>query len=184
MSTTDDPSVPAETKPLIENTDKAVAEPENGIHAQSSSSSAAAANENPASTVSVKEEAVEATTELKEEDAGVVTDAETGLQRTTTDVEAPVKSEPVEEIGKADEEDPAAKFLKDTFETFATKQQSTPQKPASPLDILRERTQRDRRDGDAWLGLIDDAMARADLAELRRIYADFFEIFPNAVSVD
>ncbi|PWN32470.1 Suf-domain-containing protein [Meira miltonrushii] len=52
--------------------------------------------------------------------------------------------------------------------------------PADHARMLRERVERDSRDGDAWLGLIEDAAARADLDALRKTYEEFFVIFPNA----
>lgn len=82
------------------------------------------------------------------------------------------------------EDDAAASFLKETFESFA-KQSTAAAQASNPLghtDVLRKRIERDRRDGDAWLGLIDDAMQRADLQELRKVYEDFFAVYPNAVS--
>lgn len=52
--------------------------------------------------------------------------------------------------------------------------------PADHARLLRQRVERDPRDGDAWLGLIDDAAARADLEALRKTYEEFFVVFPNA----
>ncbi|MCO5588091.1 hypothetical protein L7F22_042046 [Adiantum nelumboides] len=65
-----------------------------------------------------------------------------------------------------------------SFESFT--EQAPSLTPADHAKLLRERVDRDSRDGDAWLGLIEDAAARADLDALRKTYEEFFVIFPNA----
>lgn len=65
-----------------------------------------------------------------------------------------------------------------TFDSFA--EQAPALTPADHAKMLRERVERDPRDGDAWLGLIEIEAARADLDALRKTYEEFFVIFPNA----
>lgn len=87
-------------------------------------------------------------------------------------------------------EDAASTFLQQTFDSFSKK--NKPVQPFSNIvknDVeeyrksLQARIQRDRRDGDAWLALINDTVIRANLTDIRQVYEDFFVVFPNAVRI-
>jgi hypothetical protein len=54
--------------------------------------------------------------------------------------------------------------------------------PASRGSNAEQRVQKNERDGEAWLGLIEDATARRDMDEIRERYEGFLKVFPNAVS--
>lgn len=51
--------------------------------------------------------------------------------------------------------------------------------PEQRRHVFEERVQKEPRDGEAWLALIEEAQSRGDLEATRAIYTRFFKVFPN-----
>lgn len=101
-----------------------------------------------------------------------------GAAGPTTKTEAALAQPAVPE-----KDDLAANFLKQTFDSFEKAKgidAAMRTEPMEPREILKKRIDRDRRDGDAWLGLINDALQRADLQDARQVYEEFVGLYPNA----
>ena len=45
--------------------------------------------------------------------------------------------------------------------------------------LLEDRVKQEPRDGEAWLALIEEAQSRENMDDTRRLYDQFFDIFPN-----
>jgi cleavage stimulation factor subunit 3 len=92
---------------------------------------------------------------------------------------------------KASNEEAASAFLKQTFDSLSKTNGAGPSSssavmkndPEAYRNSLLARIEKDKRDGEAWLALISDTNSRADLQEMRKVYEDFFVVYPNAVRV-
>ncbi|UZJ53960.1 hypothetical protein CBS101457_003280 [Exobasidium rhododendri] len=98
--------------------------------------------------------------------------------------EAPA-APPIAPSSNATNDEAATTFLKQTFDSFSKSSGSAQSKanvydPEEYRNSLKRRIETDRRDGEAWLALINDTSIRADLQEIRLVYEDFFKVFPNA----
>lgn len=64
-----------------------------------------------------------------------------------------------------------------------TAQQLLDRKPStlSRLAKLRQRVEKDKTDGPAWLELIQDAVQKGDLEKTRQVYNSFLKVFPDNV---
>lgn len=67
-------------------------------------------------------------------------------------------------------------------QTAAQLLQNRPQ-TFSRLQKLRQRIEKDKFDGDAWLELINDAQQKGDLEKTREVYSNFLSNFPDNVRV-
>lgn len=100
-------------------------------------------------------------------------------------------SAPAAAAVKEANEEAASAFLKQTFDSLSKTNGAGPSSssavikndPESYRNSLLSRIEKDKRDGEAWLALISDTNSRADLQEMRKVYEDFFVVYPNAVRV-
>jgi hypothetical protein len=104
---------------------------------------------------------------------------------TNTPAEA-ITAPPTAPASHTANDEAATNFLKQTFDSFsrnsaAASSRTNAHDPEEYRTSLKKRVERDRRDGEAWLALINDASIRADLQDIRSVYEDFFAVFPNAV---
>lgn len=154
----------------------------------------AAEAETSVSASSLEPSATKQTSSLAEPAQGAAGDSLTSVHQTSSqpqDAAHPVDS--TISAAPLPGDDAASTFLQQTFQSFEKDHSSvaastTPAKSTSVPDMdgesaNRKRTRRDPRDGEAWLGLISEALQTGDLEQSRKVYEEFFVIFPNAVSM-